>query len=57
MKTVSILLCLALLYSAYSVVILQSSPTSTTIVSPSGAVTIYSSYYNTLLNDIAGAGV
>jgi hypothetical protein len=56
MKLKTIIFCLAIIYIAYSVVILQST-TSTTIVSPTGASTLYSNYYNSLHKDIAGKGV
>ena len=56
MKLKTIIFCLVIIYIAYSVVILQST-TSTTIVSPTGASTLYSNYYNSLHKDIAGKGV
>ena len=45
-----------LIHCSFSVVILQST-TSTTIVSPTGAKTLISAYYNSLHKNIAGTGV
>ncbi len=56
MKFLCCFLYLILLKSILSVEILQST-TSTTIVSPPGATTVYSSYYNSLHGGIAGPGV
>ena len=57
MKTSHILLlCLVLINCSFSVVILQSA-TSMTIVSPSGASTLYSAYYNSLGKNLAGTGI
>lgn len=51
-----ILFCLLGWYCISSVVILQSS-LSTTILSPTGATSVYSAYYNALYKGIAGPGV
>lgn len=56
MKIALILLCLVLFNCSFAVLILQSTP-SVAIVSPKGANTIYSAYYNVHEHDIAGPGV
>jgi hypothetical protein len=57
MKAYTVLLCLAVIYCSYSVVVLQSSPYSTTIVSPAGATPVYSYYYNYLQSGFLGSGI
>lgn len=57
MKLEYILFVLTVICCTYSVVILQSSTSSTIIVSPTGASILISSYYNSLESGIAGAGV
>lgn len=56
MKLTYILIFFGIIYSCSSVVILQST-TITTIVSPAGASTIYSTYYDKNRKNAAGTGV